>query len=133
MRKILSLAVVATLAAVGCNKSPEGGTPGTSSSFVITAPTIPTTIKQGEREILKLSLDRKSDFKKDVKLSVTAPDHIKTELSKDTIKASEPSDFTLTVTVDKTAAQGDHSIKVTGTPEGGSATSVDVKVKVVAP
>lgn len=133
MRKLLSLAALAAIVAVGCNKSPEGGTPGTSSSFTITAPTIPSSIKQGDRETVKMSLDRKSDFKKDVKLSVTAPEHIKAELSKDVIKASDPTDFTLTISVDKNAALGDQVVKVVGTPEGGSATSVDVKVKIAQP
>jgi hypothetical protein len=133
MRKFLSVAALAALVSVGCNKSPEGGTPGTSSSFTITAPTIPSAIKQGEREIVKLSLDRKSDFKKDVKLSVTAPENVKAELNKDLIKASEPSDFTVTISVDKGAALGDQIVKVTGTPDGGSPTSVDVKVKIVTP
>ena len=133
MRKLLSLAALAAVLAVGCNKSPEGGTPGTSSSFTIIAPTIPNTIKQGDRETVKLSLDRKSEFKKDVKLSVTAPANVKAELSKDSIKASEPTDFTLTITVDKGATLGDHPVKVTGTPDGGSPTSVDVKINVVTP
>jgi len=114
---------------IGCNKSPEGAAPGTSGSFTISGPT-PTTIKQDNKETLKLSLDRKSDFKQDVKLSVTPPEHLKAELNKDTIKASEPADFTLTVTVAKDAALGDHVIKVTATPTSGTATSLDVKVKV---
>ena len=133
MRKYLSLAALAAVVTVGCNKSPEGGTPGTSSSFTIIAPTIPSTIKQGEREIVNLSLDRKSNFKKDVKLDVTVPEKVKAELSKSVIKASDPAEFTLTITVDKNAALGDHPIKVTGTPDGGSPTSVDVKIKVVSP
>jgi uncharacterized membrane protein len=131
MRKWLSLAALAAFLVVGCNKSPEGGTPGTSSSFTIVGPTMTTTIKQDNKETVKLSLDRKSDFKKDVRLTATAPEKVKAELSKDEIKASEPADFTLTITVAKDAALGDHVVKVTGTPQGGgSATSVDVKIKV---
>jgi uncharacterized membrane protein len=114
----------------GCNNSPEGGTPGTSSSFTMSAPTISTTIKQDNKESVKLTLNRGADFKKSVKLRVTAPDKVRAELSKDTIAPSDPGEVTLTVTVAKDAPLGDEMIKVTGTPEGGTATSVDVKIKV---
>ena len=130
MRTWLSLAALSALMFTGCNQSPEGGTPGTSSSFTIIGPTIPTTIKQDNKETVKMSLDRKSEFKKDVRLSATAPDKFKAELSKDVIKASEAADFTLTVSVGKEAPLGKHVIKVTGTPESGAATSVEVNIEV---
>jgi uncharacterized membrane protein len=131
MRTYLALMATFTLLIAGCNISPEGGSPGTSSSFKISAPSLTTTIKQDNKETVKLSLDRKSDFKKDVKLSVSAPDKVKAELNKDEIKSSEPTEFTLTISIAKDAALGDHVVKVTGTPEGGGTpTSVDVKVKV---
>jgi len=130
MRKYLSLTAIAALMFAGCNNSPEGGTPGTSSSFTMSAPTISTTIKQDNKESVKLTLNRGADFKKSVKLRVTAPDKVRAELSKDTIAPSDPGEVTLTVTVAKDAPLGDEMIKVTGTPEGGTATSVDVKIKV---
>jgi uncharacterized membrane protein len=115
----------------GCNKSPEGGNPGSANSFKISAPTTSTTIKQDNKETVKLSIDRGSDFKKDVKLTVKAPDKIKAELSKETIKAGDTTDFTVTVSPDKDAPLGDHKVTVTGTPDGGgAATSVDFTVKV---
>lgn len=129
---ILSLAIL-TGAVLGCNKSPEGGSAGTKDSFTITAPTVPTTIKQDNKESVKLTLTRGSDFKKDVKLSVAPEDKIKLELSKDVIKASDasPAEFTVTVSPAKDAAVADHKIKVTGTPEGGGqATTVEFTVKV---
>lgn len=116
---------------VGCNKSPEGGAPGTANSFKIKAPDLATTIKQDNKETVKLSIDRGSDFKKDVKLTVKTPDKLKAELSKDTIKAGDTTDFTITVSPAKDAPLGDHKVTVTGTPDGGgSATSVDFTVKV---
>jgi len=136
MRTWLSLAALSAVLVTGCNQSPEGGTPGTAASFKINGPTMGgPTIKQNEKETVKLSLERKSDFKKDVKLAVTPPDSkIKAELNKDVVKASEETDFVLTITVDKDAPIGDHVVKVTGTPEGGgAATTLDVKVKVAKP
>jgi len=134
MRTWLSLAALSALVFTGCNQSPEGGTPNSKSSFTIIGPTTTTHIKQNEKETVKLNLNRGSDFKKDVKLTATAPTGLKAELNKDVVKASEESGFNMLVTVDKEAALGDHVIKVTGTPEGGgAATSVDVKINVDKP
>jgi hypothetical protein len=132
MRNWLSVAAAAAVMAVGCNKSPEGGTtPGSPDGFKIVAPTMSTSIKQGNKETVKLSIDRKDGFKRDVKLKVDAPDKIAATLNRTEIKASEPTEFTLDVAPAKDAPLGDHVIKVTGTPEGGgNPTSVDVKINV---
>ncbi len=130
MRTYLSIAAVTALAFAGCNNSPEGGTPGTSSSFTITAPAMSTAIKQDNKESVKLALNRGTDFKKGVKLSVSAPDKIKADLSKDAVATSDSGDVMLNITAAKDAPLGDQVIRVTGTPEGGSATTVDVKIKV---
>ena len=129
---ILPLAALAGFT-LGCNKSPEGGSAGTHNSFTITAPTMSTTIKQDNKESVKLSLSRGSEFKRDVKLSVAAIDKMKLELNKDTVKASEasPAEFTVTITPDKDAPASDYKVKVTGTPDGsGSPTTVEFTVKV---
>jgi hypothetical protein len=84
---------------------------------------------------VKLTLNRDSNFKKDVKLTVSPVDKLKLDLSKDLIKASDPSpaDFTVTVQPEKDAPVADYKVKVTGTPEGGGApTSVEFTVKVEA-
>lgn len=130
MRTILSFSALTALALAGCNHSPEGGTPGTSSSFTISAPTLTTTIKQDNKESISLTLNRGTDFKKSVKLAVTAPDKIKADFSKDTIAPSDQADVKLNVSVAKDAPLGDQVIKVTATPDGGTATTVDVKIKV---
>lgn len=129
---ILPLAVLA-FSTIGCNKSPEGGTAGTNSSFTLAAPTVPTVVKQDNKESVKLSLNRGSEFKKDVKLSVAPVDKLKLELNKDVIKASDasPADFTVTVTPAKDAPVSDYKVKVTGTPEGGGTpTAVEFTLKV---
>ena len=122
---------------VGCNKSPEGGTPGTAANFKLSLPTEVSTlksVKQGTSESYDGSVERGGDFKKDVKLKVTAPDKIEVKLNKDAIKASDgDTKFTITVTPAKDAPIGDAEIKVTGTPDGGSPTSGSFKIKVTAP
>lgn len=132
---ILPAALVGFL--VGCNKSPEGGTPGTSSTFSLNLPSaaaMAKPIKQGTSESFEASVDRKNDFKKDVKLKVESPDKLKVELSKDTIKASDgETKFNVLVKTDKDTPVGEHTIKVTGTPADGSPTTGEFKVKVTAP
>jgi hypothetical protein len=129
---ILSLALLIPVLA-GCNKSPEGGVAGTSNSFTLTGPTVPTSIKQNNKESVKFTLNRGSDFKQDVKLSVSSVDKLKLELNKDVIKASDasPAEFTVTVSPATDAPVADHKVIVTGTPaNGGTPTSVEIVVKV---
>jgi hypothetical protein len=126
--------LVAFLAAVlvsGCNNSPQGGSPGTNDSFKISAPAVPTVVKQGEKETVTMSLDRKSDFKKSVAVTADAPKGLKVVMNSKTITSSDPADFSFTVEADKSAPVGDHTVRVTGTPESGTATVVEVKVKVL--
>ena len=120
---------------LGCNKSPEGGTPGTHATFKLSLPVTTSDVKQGETRILDASIDRGSDFKSDVTLKIDSPPpKINVKLTKDTIKASEgDTKFTITVAPEKDAPLGEFSIKVTGTPSGGGApTSNDFKVKVIS-
>jgi uncharacterized membrane protein len=130
MRKYLTLTAIAALMFAGCNTSPEGGTPGTSSNFTISAPTLPTTIKQDNKESVKLTLNRGTDFRKTVKLSVSTPDKVKAELNKDAIAPSDSGDVMLNIAVAKDAPLGDQVIRITGTPDGGTAAIVDVKIKI---
>ncbi len=123
---------------LGCNKSPEGGTPGTNASFKLSLPggtssTLAKDVKQGNSESYDASIDRGSDFKKDVKLTVASkPEKIDVKLNKDSIKAGEgDTKFTITVTPAKDAAIGEHEIKITGTPADGQPTSGTFKVKVL--
>lgn len=118
---------------VGCgSKSTEGGTPNSKASVKLSLPQIVKDIKQGDTLTQDASLDRGSEFKKDVKLTVTKPDKIDVKLSKDTVKGSEDTKFTISVTPAKDAALGEHVIKITGTPEGGGEATVgEYKVKVI--
>jgi uncharacterized membrane protein len=137
MRLSLLCAMLLVAGLVGCNHSPEGGTPGTHSNFTLSLPTstpVPKDIKQGDSHTFDAHVNRGSEFKKDIKLTVTKPEKIDVKLTKDVIKASEDTKFTITVSPAKDAALGEHSINVTGTPEGGGETSTgEFKVKVIQP
>jgi uncharacterized membrane protein len=128
---------------IGCNKSSEGGTSpdkpaGSGAGFKISLPSSAETlktVKQGTSESYDGSIDRGSDFKKDVHLKVEAPAKIEAKLNKETIKSSDgDTKFVITVTPAKDAPVGEHEIKVTGSPDGGgSSTTGTFKVKVAAP
>ncbi len=134
-RNLMSLAAVLSLGAaavlVGCNTSDRGG-PGTGKdSFTITGPTTSTGIKQGETQILKITLSPGTDFKQDVTLSVgELPKGVKVEFEPKVIKASDKKEADMKVTVDDTAALGENKLHVKAKPTTGAETSVDVKYDV---
>jgi len=130
MRFALCSAAVVAAFLTGCNQSPEGGGPGTNDKFTVTAPTLTTNIKQGDKQSIKISVDRGKDFKQGVKFEAKPTDKVKADFAKSNLAASETGDAMMTVTVDKDAPLGEHIIKVTATPDNGAATSVDVKVNV---
>jgi hypothetical protein len=147
MKKTLLVAAFAVAVATGCNQSPPGGkspaTPhGTTNSsdtssvtgdkgtFTIKAPVLSTTIKQGDKQTIQLTVSRGSEFKQNVKLSADAPKGLTAEFAKSAVAAGDPEDVPLSVSVDKDAPIGDNTIRVTGTPDNGNPTSVEVKVKV---
>lgn len=135
MRRILmAVALVAMAGLVGCNQSEPGGktskdTPS-RSTFKIDPPNLATTIKQGDKQTVKLTISRGKDFKESVALSVEAPTGVTVDLDPKTVKASDAETVNATISVGKDAAVGDHTIKVTGKPETGNATTGDLKIKV---
>jgi uncharacterized membrane protein len=130
---VCGLVVLAT-AVFGCNKSEPGGTKNSKTpsneTFTIKAPALTTTIKQGDRQTVTLTLDRGSNFKQDVTLDADAPKGLTVTLDPKTVKASDSGTVAATVAAAKNAAVGDHEVKVTGKPKSGSETSVTFKVKV---
>lgn len=129
----MRFAILAATAAfaMGCNRSPEGGVVGTASTFNISAPTLPTVVKQDNKESIALKLNRGNEFREDVKLAVSAPEKLKVELNRKEVKATDGSpDFTVTVSPAKDAPATEHTVRVTGTPDKGAPTSVEFVVKV---
>lgn len=131
MNRILSVVAIAAVAAVGCNKSPEGGGPkGSNDTFTFTAPNLSKSIKQGDRESVDLSLNRGTEFKKSVEFKADAPKGLSVKFNPPTVKPSEPAKTAMTIEADKDLALGDYTVKVTATPESGTATTHEVKVTV---
>jgi hypothetical protein len=116
----------------GCQTSPRGGSLMTDEGFRISVSTFESSVKQGEIQVVTISLLRDSLFKQDVKLHVTAKG-ISIEPASFTIKASDKPDVQLEIAAPKDAAIGEYPVVVKGTPETGEPTSVGFMVKVLAP
>ena len=135
MQRLLILsAVLAVFGLVGCNETERGGkqndkTPG-PETFTLKGPTTSTTIKQGDKQTVKLTVNRGSKFKKDVEITPDVPKGLKVEVDPKTVKAADSETANAQISVDKDAAVGDHTIKFTAKPESGNAVTLDVKVKV---
>jgi len=135
-----AIAVVMTLALTvvcGCGwisqTSPQGGSLFKDDGFKIAVPAFDTTVKQGEVQTVTVSLQRGKTFKQDVALEVKATKGISVAPTDVSVKASDKPDVQLRIDAAKDAAIGEYRIYVKGTPKTGEATSVDFKVKVVAP
>ncbi len=133
MQKLFAAAFCATLALIptACNKSPEGGTPGTDDSFKLANGTIPNAIKQGDSESIKFSVERGKNFHKSVRLEAKAPDKIHVSLDRNLVKDGESPDVNVKVHPAEEAPAGDYKVIITGTTDNGSPTNLELTVKVV--
>jgi hypothetical protein len=150
MRHLLAAFAAAGLALVpvGCNKSPEGGHPGsgpksngtsdsqsrgtfTISQNALSGGPAMTALKKGETKEIELTVKADKEFKGKVSLKADHPDKIKAEVKPSSVELNPGSDVKvhLMVTNDGAAADSNNIIKVTGTPDHGSPTTLDVKVK----
>jgi uncharacterized membrane protein len=136
MKKVIAITVVLTLvlAAVSSGTdSPKGGSVGKGEGFKIDVPSSDTKVKPGETQTVTIKLQRGESFKQDVKLQIEAAKGISVDPAKVLVKAGDKPDVQLTITVPKDAALGEYKVSVTGTPTTGEPTSVEFKVKVIAP
>jgi uncharacterized membrane protein len=138
MKKVIGITIVLTLvlAAVSlATDSPKGGSVAKGEGFYISVPTFDTKVKQGETQTVTIKLDRGESFKQDVKLEIklSKGEGISIDPAKVTIKASDKPDAQIKITAPKDAALGEYKVSVTGTPATGEPTSVEFKVKVIAP
>jgi len=129
---ITFVATLAMVAAVGC-MSPKGGGMSGDEGFKIQVPMFSTDIKQGDRQTINVTLRRGDFFKQDVKLEMKASPGISVMPTSFLVKASDTKDVPLQIVVPKDAPIGEYRVFVTGTPQTGQPTSIEIKVKVVAP
>jgi uncharacterized membrane protein len=134
MKKALVVvaALIAVAAFVGCtNKSKEGGEAGTDT-FKVVVPLIGTDVKQGETQVVMVSVTRGEGFKQSVKLQVKAPKGLSVDPGNTTISPSDKGEVQLKITADKDAPLGEQKVMVEGTPDKGDTAEADFKVTVSA-
>jgi uncharacterized membrane protein len=130
-----AITIVITLAltaALGC-ESPQGGGMSRDEGFKIGVPTFETEVKQGELQTVTISLHRDENFKRDVKLEIKPSKGISVDPTRVLVKGSDKPEVQIRITASKDANLGEYRVYVKGTPETGESTSVEFKVKVVAP
>jgi uncharacterized membrane protein len=131
MRTIrITLGLGLVLAVFGCTRSQPGGGPDKPSQFTINGPATSTSVRPGETNTVALQVSRGSDFKQDVKLKIEAPAGVTVEPSATVVKGGEKGDINLKVAVAKDVTPGEHIIHVTGTPDSGKVTTLDLKLSV---
>ena len=130
---MMFVVTVALTAVVGCSLSNRGGGVSKDEGFRIAVPTLDTELKQGEMRTVTVSLHRDEYFKRDVKLQMKASKGISVEPTSIRVDAGDKPDVQIRVAAATDAAIGEYRVYVKGTPATGEPTSVDFKVKVVAP
>jgi uncharacterized membrane protein len=135
MKNAIAIVMTLVLATVsGCQSSSQrGGSVLKDEGFKVTVPTFSTEVKQGEVQIVTVSLERGEYFKQDVKLQIKASTGISVDPTSVIIKASDKPDVQLRIAVAKDAAIGEYRVSVKGTPKTGASTSMEFNVKVVSP
>ena len=125
MKNAITIVMTLVLATVsGCESSSQrGGSAFKDEGFKVTVPTFSTEVKQGEVQIVTVSLERGEYFKQDVKLQIKASTGISVDPTSVIIKASDKPDAQLRIAVAKDAALGEYRVSVKGTPKTGASTS----------
>ena len=131
MRRFLTVALVAAAALVGCQKSETGGGAG-NETFKVLVPAMSTDVKQGEVQLVRVSVERGAGFKQGVKLEVKAPTGLQVDPESTMVKPGDKGDVQLTITAAKDAPLGGQKIMVKGTPDQGESAELEFKVTVSA-
>ncbi len=135
MKNAITIVMTLVLATVfGCQSSSQrGGSALKAEGFKIAVPTFGTEVKQGEVQIVTVSLERGEYFKQDVKLQIKASTGISVDPTSVIIEASDKPDVQLRIAVPKDAAIGEYRVSVKGIPKTGASTSTEFNIKVVSP
>jgi len=144
MKRACAILIASALVAfLGCNQSGPGG-PGAkkadtktitgapkNETFSISAPTLETSVKQGEEKEVDITVNRSKDFKQDVTLTFKGDKAVTITPSSATVKASDKdTKVKVKVAAEKDAPIGEATVQVTAKPETGDSTSAEFKVKV---
>jgi uncharacterized membrane protein len=135
MKNAITIVLTLTLMVLfGCeSSSPRGGGMTKDVGFKIATPTFSTDIKQGQSQNITVSLERGDNFKQDVKLEIESSKGISIEPTSVIIKSSDKPEVQLKIAAAQNAALGEYRVSVKGIPKTGESTSMEFKMKVIAP
>ena len=98
-----------------------------NNTFTLEVPKMTTSVKQGQKEDVTLSISRGSEFKENVKLEIHAPQGITVTPAEPMIQAGQ-SKVTVTLRAAGNAPVEKTNIQVTAVPESGKSVSLQVPV-----
>jgi len=116
----------------GCGRKsePGGQTDRSATEFVLHGPSQSISLKPGETQTVNMKIDRGKEFHQTVKLDVDSPKGISVELNPKQVGPNDGSEVNVRVTARPDAPAGQQSIHITGNPEKGKATSLNLTVNV---
>jgi uncharacterized membrane protein len=132
MKQLLAgLMAIGLMIAVGCEKKVDTPTKGGTGAepFTVQTPKTAPELKPGEKQEVKLSLERTKDFKDDVTLKFEAPKGLTVEPDSKVMAAADK-DTMVKVAAAADAAEGKQTITITATPKSGKAASAKLEVNV---
>lgn len=130
-KTLLVVGLIAVAAFMGCKKSEEGGRAGTDT-FQVVVPLISTYIKQGEFQIVRVSVERGAEFKQAVTLKMKVPTGLTIDPDNSKIEPGDRGSVQLKITAAKDAPLGDQIVRVMGTPDKGETAETAFTVTVSA-
>ena len=130
-KALVVVGLIAMAALVGCKKSEEGGRAG-NDTFKVVVPLTAASVKQGEVQTVRVSVERGEGFKQSVKLELKAPAGLDVDPGSTVVKPGDKGDVQLKITAAKDAPLGDQKIMIKGTPDKGDFAETDFKVTVTA-
>jgi len=128
---VVLMTLVAMVAFTGCKKSDEGGRAGTDT-FKVVVPALGTTVKQGELQTIKVSIERGEGFTQPVKLEFKSATGVTIDPDSTTVKPGDKGDVQLKISAAKDAPIGESKVLVKGTPDKGDPATTEFTVTVSA-
>ena len=125
------VALVAVAVFTGCKKSEPGGGAG-NDTFKVVVPAMGRSIKQGELQTVKVSIERGDGFKRPVKLEFKSATGITVDPDSITVQPGDKGEVQLKITVATDAPLGDSKVLVKGTPGQGEPAETEFKITVSA-
>jgi uncharacterized membrane protein len=100
-----------------------------NNTFTLKVPEMTTTVNQGKKEDVTISINRGSAFKESVKLQFRAPKGMTITPAEPVIHAGQDK-VTVSIQATTDAPAGKNNIEVTAVPESGRSVSLEMPVQV---